>query len=112
MHTAGNLIINGAAAVSLSSTASLTDKLFAEDIEFAYMMQSEVGTDGHMGSDPNWVGFGSDMEEDSTSQTSVSDSFRFDYELGYNVYALAFSIPANPALGYQYAYTTIRYRDK
>lgn len=77
------------------------------------MVESEVGTEGHMGSDPDWPwGRGSDKEEDSSSVTTVSDSFRYDYTLGYNIYALAFDIKRNNNLGYQYAYTTIRYRTR
>ena len=83
---------------------------FLDDVEYAWMLTGEVGTPGHMGSDPTWQAYGSDKEEDRSSMTTVGDSFRFDYSLGYNIYALAFDIPVNANLGYQYAYTTIRYR--
>lgn len=106
----GTLQIAGAAALALNETLELGNKIFSDDVEFAFMFASEVGTDGHMGSDSAWVAHGSDKEEDSSSVTTVSDSFRYDYTLGYNIYALTFDIKRNDNLGYQYAYTTIRYR--
>ena len=42
--------------------------------------------------------------------TTVKQLFRFHNELGYNVCQLTFSLPKENSLGYQYVYTSFRYR--
>jgi len=81
----------------------------ANDVEFAYMLPSDVGSSGHAGPSANTLG-SDQTDEDGTSATTISDSFRYDSDLGYNVYAMAFHVPANTVLGWQYAYSTLRYQ--
>ena len=111
-----NTTITGAYVESLNSFMpsfdSVVGEFWSNDVEFAYMLQGEVDIPEYMGSlsDDIFRAFGSDADEDVTSLTTARDNFRYDSNLGYNVYQLTFNIAINSQLGWQYVYSQIRYR--
>ena len=61
------------------------------DGEFAYMRQSQVGTEFHLPTVPEVYGSDkTDFGEPNNSPTAVSDRFRWDPDFGFNVYRLTF----------------------